>query len=99
MAKTSDPRTIVTPYAFEVSPELLGIPLAHPFQRLVALLIDLMLIVLLTSTGALPLGIAAVIFFIWGSTRRSSKAAMGKFFRVAIGCFGFVVLSVTVLVV
>jgi len=99
MAKTSDPRTIITPYAFKVAPELLGTPLAHPFQRLVALVIDLMLIALLSSTGALPLGIAAVIFFIWGSTRRSSKAAMGKFFRVAIGCFGFVALSVTVLVV
>ena len=98
MAKISDPRTIVTPYAFKVSPELLGIPLAHPFERLVALLIDLMLIVLLSSTGALPLGIAAVIFFIWGSTRRGSRAALGKFFRVVIGCFGFVALGVTVLV-
>ena len=39
-----DPRSFVTPDAFEVSGDLLGTPLATPGKRLVALLVDLLVI-------------------------------------------------------
>jgi len=39
-----DPRTIVTPDAFRVAPDLLGLPLAGPTRRALGMLIDLMVI-------------------------------------------------------
>ncbi len=39
-----DPRTIVTPCAFRVAPDLLGLPLAGPMRRALGMLIDLMVI-------------------------------------------------------
>jgi hypothetical protein len=39
-----DPRTIVTPDAFRVAPDLLGLPLAGPMRRALGMLIDLMII-------------------------------------------------------
>ena len=39
-----DPRSIVTPDAFSVTPALLGTPLAEPWRRLVALLLDLVVV-------------------------------------------------------
>lgn len=42
-----DPRDIVTEYAFQVDPDLLGVPLAGPFRRLAAILIDLCVLGLL----------------------------------------------------
>lgn len=42
-----DPRDIVTEYAFQVDPDLLGVPLAGPFRRLAAMLIDLCVLGLL----------------------------------------------------
>ena len=54
-----DPRSIITPDAFEVSQALLGLPLATPWQRLWAILIDLTvigLVTLLTKSFALVLG-------------------------------------------
>ena len=49
MATTSkDPRTIITPDAFSVDPPLLGTPLAQPWRRGVALLIDILFVGLST---------------------------------------------------
>ena len=50
-AVTRDPRSVVTPDAFEVSPDLLGYPLASPSRRLVAIGIDLLVIALITAIG------------------------------------------------
>ncbi|MFQ5679663.1 MAG: hypothetical protein ACE5HP_09415 [Gemmatimonadota bacterium] len=44
MTRTRDPRQIVTPHAFRVAPELLGLPLATPSRRAAAMLVDLALI-------------------------------------------------------
>ena len=40
MERRFDPRTIVTPYAFAVHPDLLGRRLATPWQRLGAILVE-----------------------------------------------------------
>ena len=44
-----DPRSMVTPDAFVVSDALLGMPLAAPGRRLVAILVDLLVIGILTA--------------------------------------------------
>lgn len=46
-----DPRTIVTPHAFRVEPDLLGLPLAGPGRRLFAMLLDLGFIAMLALAG------------------------------------------------
>jgi uncharacterized RDD family membrane protein YckC len=57
-------REIVTPYAFTVSPELLGQPLATPARRAVAMLIDVFLIAVLSGLSALLFaGFVAMTFF------------------------------------
>jgi hypothetical protein len=67
-------RQIVTPYAFFVADDLLGTPLARPFRRGVALLIDLFLITLLTQVSSLVLaGVAACIFFRAGNRLKTKK--------------------------
>lgn len=51
-ATTPSPKRVnqvVTPYAFGVADELLGKPLAKPWRRLIALLIDLSIVALLAS--------------------------------------------------
>ncbi|GGA64976.1 RDD domain protein [Neiella marina] len=55
----SDTRSKITPYAFRVAPQLLDIPLARPWRRGIAMLIDLIIIggaaVLLDVAWALPI--------------------------------------------
>lgn len=56
-------RDIVTPYAFEVSQDLLGQKLATPMRRLIAQGIDLLFVVLLSSSSPLILGLFVGITF------------------------------------
>ncbi|WP_018126618.1 RDD family protein [Balneola vulgaris] len=60
-----DPKQIVTPYAFEVDPELLGKPLATPKRRLLALFIDVILASFLTILGPFILAGGVTFIFIW----------------------------------
>ena len=57
-ATARDPRDIVTPDAFAVAPELLGLPLATPRKRLAAILIDLAAVGLLSLSGSLAFALA-----------------------------------------
>lgn len=57
-------REIVTPYAFGVSPDLLGKKLASPTRRAFAQLIDLALVALLSKANALFLGFFAALTFL-----------------------------------
>ncbi|HET9948406.1 MAG TPA: RDD family protein [Longimicrobiales bacterium] len=63
-AAQRDPRSIITPAAFQVAPELLGTPLAPPRRRLLAILVDLVVIFLLAavtrSSGLLLAGVISV---------------------------------------
>ncbi len=74
-----DPRTIVTPYAFRVAPDLLGLPLAGPTRRALGMLIDLMVI------GAFALlGWTATLAFIAFVLVVHFTAKDGAFGRVLI---------------
>jgi len=100
---TRDPRSIITPDAFEVSPALLGLPLARPMQRLWAILIDLAiigLITLLTKSFALVLGVVAAVFFIRGGFKRTPVrgSVFGRAMRFSVGCLGLVIGIVTAIV-
>lgn len=87
-------REIVTPYAFFVSDDLLGTPLAGPFRRGFGLLIDLFLVSLLTQVSSLILAaIAAWTFFRAGNRLNTKKRfnAARIFLRLLVALLLFVV--------
>jgi uncharacterized RDD family membrane protein YckC len=93
VAPQRDPRSIITPDAFEVAPALLGLPLASPGRRLGALLIDLAvigIITLLTKSFALVLGLVAAALFIREGFKRTPVrgTAFGRAMRLSVGCLG-----------
>jgi len=89
---------MITPDAFSVAPGLLGIPLAHPWRRLAAILIDLALIGLLANVRAVFFALAAGAFFFWLAFRGRKDSTASKASRVGIGCLGSTALFVAVLV-
>jgi hypothetical protein len=99
MERRHDPRTIVTPYAFAVHPDLLGRPLATPGQRLGAIFIDLIVIFFLSQVGAAPLAIGSVALLFWLAFRKPGRDVLGKVFRIAVGCLGFLILIITAVVI
>jgi len=99
MDRRLDPRSIVTPYAFAVHPDLLGRPLATPWQRLGAILVDLIVIGFLSQIGVGPLALGSAALLLWLAFRKPGRDVFGKAFRIAVGCLGVLVLSVTLLIV
>jgi len=93
-----DPRTIITPDAFSVAPELLGLALARPWRRAVAILIDLVLVAILANAQGVFFAFAAGLFVFWLATRRRKEnRAPSKGRRVAryaFGCLGALTLLV-----
>ena len=99
MANGRDPREIITPDAFSVSPDLLGLPLAHPWRRAAAILIDLALIGLLANARAVLFALAGGTFLFWLAFR-GRKAGLGSAAaRGAIGCGGALAVFVAVLAI
>ncbi len=99
MSNGQDPREIITPDAFSVAPELLGLPLAYPWRRAAAILIDLSLIGLLANARGVLLALAGGTFLFWLAFR-GRKAGLGsKVARATIGCGGAVIVFVAVLAV
>ncbi len=80
----NDPKQIVTPFAFEVHPNLLGLPLATPRRRLIALLLDLLIASILTALGALLLATAACILFFWLAIRTRGSIWWKNLFRYGV---------------
>jgi uncharacterized RDD family membrane protein YckC len=66
-------RKIVTPYAFTVSPDLLGEPLATPSRRGIAILIDLLLISLLSTVNTLVFAAVVALTFFRASHQMGNK--------------------------
>jgi hypothetical protein len=80
-----DPRDIVTEYAFQVDPDLLGVPLAGPFRRLAAMLIDLCVLGLLfpfrAAASALMGGtvdLLVALAMAWVLFRLASPSSAGR---------------------
>ncbi|HEX9709628.1 MAG TPA: RDD family protein [Candidatus Thermoplasmatota archaeon] len=100
-----DPRTLVTPDEFEISPHLLGLPLASPWRRLGGILVDLALIGILTAL------LSGVQLLLWGTValvllhiaaRRPARTSVhphaALLLRIATGCLGTFVLLVVLVV-
>jgi uncharacterized RDD family membrane protein YckC len=90
-----DPRRIITQEAFSVAPQLLGLPLARPSRRLVAILLDLMIVAILVNVGgAVLFGVAAAFAFFRFASRALGKGGsfFGKTARLALRGVGAVIL-------
>lgn len=99
-----DPRAIITPDAFGISPDLLGTPLARPSSRFWAMTIDVVVVGILTAMlrgvglfvwGALAL---LLLFVAFRATRGRTTRAVSVLLRVSAGCLGLTILGGVVLV-
>ncbi|WP_408640513.1 RDD family protein [Shewanella marisflavi] len=73
--KNKDPKTIVTPFAFHVAPEVLYTPLASPLKRGLAMLIDALLVsVLAEQAGALFILLVGLTLVIERRSHQLGKA-------------------------
>ena len=71
----SERRDIVTPYAFTVHPALLGLPLAHPWQRAAAIGVDGVAIGILSQVpDALLAIVTGIVMFRWTGRAQHPKA-------------------------
>jgi hypothetical protein len=98
-----DPRSIITPDAFQVAQNLLGLRLASPRRRLAAVLVDLVVIGILTAVTrsfALILGIIIAVLLIRTGFKRTPTRGTGvsRAMRGSVGCLGIVIGSVTLIV-
>jgi len=97
-----DPRTLVTPEAFRVSPDVLGFQLASPGRRLAAILVDLVcigILTLVTRSFGLVLGAVIAVALLRGSARalKLPGDVFDRARRGAVGCLGLFVGFVTVI--
>ncbi|HUF11849.1 MAG TPA: GAF domain-containing protein [Longimicrobiales bacterium] len=94
-----DPRDSVTPEAFRVADHLIGIPLARPWRRLAAILVDLLLVAILVALlDAVAFLVAlAAAFLVFRLSRGSSQLWYQRFYRRGLGCFGAFLVFVVVL--
>ena len=99
---TVDPRKIITPDAFQVAPELLGLSLASPWRRAFAIMIDLALVALLANARSVFFAIALGVFAFWLIVRprrpSESRSLGSRMARGTIGCLGGSTLTVAALV-
>lgn len=78
-----DPRKVITAESFHVAPHLLGLPLASPSRRLVAILLDLLLVAIVANLGGKILFALAMAFaFFWFAGKRLGN--QGGFFSRSV---------------
>ncbi|PAP77609.1 RDD family protein [Rubrivirga marina] len=93
MARLDDPRDRVTPTAFRIAPDLLGVRLATPARRAAALGIDLLLAGLVTALGGPgAAALAAAILFFLVAMRRGSRHPFRRAVRGALVGVGALIL-------
>jgi uncharacterized RDD family membrane protein YckC len=102
-AGRTDPRTIITPDAFSVAPELLSLPLARPWRRAAAILLDLLLVAILANAPAVFFAFSAGLFVLWLAVRggRDGARAPGarRVVRATFGCLGALTLAIAALAI
>lgn len=83
MPTEPDPRDIITPAAFAVAPELLGVALARPWRRAAAILLDLLFCAIIAGIWeARSVFFAALAAFLVYRITRRAKPNAGWFMRV-----------------
>lgn len=93
-----DPRRHVTPDAFHINPAVLGLPLATPKRRALALLIDLALAAILAQLGGILVGFAVAIVFFRIATRRVEGNPLRRAARIGFSIAGSVLIFATALI-
>jgi uncharacterized RDD family membrane protein YckC len=94
----ADQKRIITPEHFQVAPNILGLPLASPTRRAVAMGIDLILILMLVKAGGVLLGFAAVILLFRMSSRKQPGGSfMKRSVQMSLRLVGAIILFVLVL--
>jgi hypothetical protein len=93
--RDGDPRSIITPDSFVVAPDLLGLPLASPSRRAVAMVCDMIPLGILISAHATVLAVAAAAMLWRASTpsRRTGpvRAGVRGLLRVGAAILGFMI--------
>ena len=74
--ESARPRDVITEDALSVSPALIGLPLARPWRRAVAMAIDGLLVTVLVQAPSVLLGLAAAYVLLRVSARRSATAGL-----------------------
>ena len=93
MAASPDPRDRITPTAFAIAPERLGVRLATPGRRAVALGVDLLLASVVAALGGPGVaGLAAAILFFLVAMRRGSRHPFRRTVRAAFVFVGALIL-------
>lgn len=83
-AASRGPRDTITPYAFHVHPQLLGLPLSKPWRRGLAIALDGLVVAMLAALpgGGLTL-VSSIVLFRWAGAAQASR--FGKLRWVAAG--------------
>jgi uncharacterized RDD family membrane protein YckC len=87
-----DPRDIVTPHAFQVDEALLGTPLAAPWQRLVALLMDLAIAGFIANVAGGLVGVVVAYVFYRVATRSEIQSRAKRWARGCLVTVGAILL-------
>ncbi len=90
----ADPRETITPESFAIAPDLLGLPLAGPWRRLGAMLVDLALAGLLSRAGAYFLALGAA-FVLWRAMGRRRDGVLRSWTRLWLRSIAALVVFIT----
>ena len=89
-------RTFITPDFFSVAPELIGLPLATPTRRAMAMAVDGVLVAILTQSGGVFLGLAAVFVLLRASRTTEKTGYVRSSVRFALRAAAALVLFIAV---
>ena len=78
----AETREVITPYAFEVDNALLGLPLASPTRRALAMIIDVALIFLAAKLSATIIAFVAAMAFYKGTAQQYLPKMSGVWRRI-----------------
>lgn len=90
-------RSIITPEHFTVAPGILGLPLAAPSRRALAMAIDGILVLILVKAGAVFLGIAAATLLFRASKPDARTGPLKRPGRTALRIVGAILMFVVIL--
>jgi hypothetical protein len=101
VASRADPRSVITPDAFHVAPELLGLKLASGRRRLAAIMIDLVVIgvlTLVTRSFAVVLGLVVAVALVRAGFKRTTArgTVLHRAMRASVGLLGVAIALLTV---
>lgn len=80
-SKFKDPKDMITPHAFRLAPELLGVPLASPRKRIWAILLDLLFISIIAKLLGTFVGVLIGIIVFKFIRKQKTNSRFSRFMR------------------